>query len=79
MLRKEEKVVRKLFVLYDGRARSGSVEDATVMDTAESVKEIREMQRDFPCLHPRDSVWYECDDDGKTLTNRKMRTDLDEK
>ena len=70
----------KMFVLYDGRARAGViVDDITIFDTAESVAEIVKLQKDFPCLHPKDTLWYEYDVIDNCLKNGKARYDLDEK
>ncbi len=66
---------RKMFILYDGRARfSGETDDATVLDTADNEKEARSCRGDWP----EDSIWCEYDvaADGKTLTNEQFRFDI---
>ncbi len=66
-----------MFILYDGRAKlpvEGSTDDATVLDTADSESEARHEGRTTWKNH--DAIWYEYDDDGKTLTNPRQRWDL---
>jgi hypothetical protein len=73
-------MMTKTFILYDGRARTtGDTEEATVLDTAESEDEIRQLQSDYPHQHPTDSIWYEYELHGNRLANGKPRPDLDEK
>lgn len=71
--------MKKQYVLYDGRARCGDPDDATVCDTAESESEVRE-QSDFTHENFPDSVWYEydCDQEGN-LSDGKIRLDLSPK
>ena len=52
--------MRKLFILYDGRAKSGDPDEASVMDTARTEGEARKSSktnwRDY------DVIWYEYDE-----------------
>lgn len=63
----------KLFVLYDGRARFGDTEDASIMTTAESEGEAIGESQDWEDV---DGIWYEYDVKGKTLVNETMRPDI---
>lgn len=67
----------KMFLLYDGRAKSGETEDATVMDTAHSEEEARQSGEKNWAGH--DAIWYECDVDdagaGNPI-NEKPRWDI---
>lgn len=65
--------MKKLFVLYDARAKFGDTDDACVYVTASSEKEAREDGKDSSW---QDGIWYEYDCDGDTLVNEKMRPDL---
>jgi hypothetical protein len=71
--------MEKLFILYDGRAKTGDTDKASVFVTAGSEAEAR-----HDGLHvwsEYDAVWYQYDcepaEDGLgTLTNEIMRPDL---
>lgn len=72
----------KLFVLYDARARNtkrGELINADVepivFDTADDEREARSLRGEYPS----DSVWaeYDIEPDGKTLTNEKLRLDIE--
>ncbi len=64
----------KLFLLYDGRAKMGEPEDATVMDTAHSEEEARRSgEQDWV---EYDAIWYEDDVDGDRLINEEARWDI---
>ena len=77
----ERKGREKLFVLYDARARNtkpgelinGDIEP-TVFDTAGDEREARSLRGEYPS----DSIWaeYDIEADGKTLTNEKLRWDI---
>lgn len=65
----------KQFILYDGRAKFGDTDDASIMDTAESEKEARKAGNSL--WKGYDALWceYECLD-GKTLINEVKRYDI---
>ena len=46
---------KRMFVLFDGRARSGDTDDAAVLDTADSEAGAKSCKGDWP----KDSIWYE--------------------
>ncbi len=66
---------RKVFVLYDGRAKYGPTDDASVYCVAGSereAKEIGEEDEDFD-----DGIWAECDLNEKgEAVNERLRWDL---
>lgn len=47
----------KMFILFDGRAKSGDTDRAAVMDTAETVHEAWSASRQ--CWEDVDAIWYE--------------------
>ena len=66
---------KKVFALFDGRAKCGCSDDATQMDAEESEAEARRcgemMWKGY------DAVWYEYDvDERGYLVNERMRTDI---
>jgi hypothetical protein len=63
-----EEPKRKLFILYDARAGSGDTDDASVLDTANSKREMKRISRDH---WGENVVWYEYDIDGKMLINKR--------
>jgi hypothetical protein len=66
-------MAEKLFVLYDGRAKSGDTDDATVIVTepsANATKKDAFLKKDY------DGIWYEYDVVNGELTNEKARWDL---
>jgi len=66
----------KMFLLYDGRARAGDTDDASVLDTAHSEVEIKAWRKSHKEMYGDDVVWAEYDDDKGTLINEKIRYDL---
>jgi hypothetical protein len=64
--------MKKIFVLYDGRAKDGDPDSAEVMGTAHSEQEALKASR----TAQHDAVWYEYDVDGNRLLNGKPRLDL---
>ena len=60
----------KMFVLYDGRAKSGNLDRASILDTTHSEEEARNT------VGFGDAVWYEFDMVGDNLLNPKIRLDL---
>jgi len=69
-----EESVKKRFVLYDGRAKSGDADDASVFIVASSEEEARDDGEDYD---EQDAIWYEYDvDDDGNLTNPIPRWDL---
>ena len=56
------------FILFDGRARMGDTDDATIFATAETEEECRELNGDFG----DDAIWYEVGENGEM----DMREDL---
>lgn len=69
--------MKKIFILYDGRGKSGDTSEASIYDVAESEKEVQEINNDYNFFS--DSIWYEYDDDKGTLINEKARWDLSPK
>ena len=67
---------KKIFILYDGRAKSGDTDDASVMDTADSVNEAWASSRQ--CWRDIDAIWYEnvFDDKGEVATEVGPRWDI---
>lgn len=72
----------KLFVLYDGRAKSGDTDEAAIYITAASEEEAREDGKDSSWT---DGIWYEYDVEKDTdpesvfdgqVTNERPRYDL---
>jgi hypothetical protein len=65
-----------MFLLYDGRAKTGNTDNALVMVCARSEEEVREDSKTFSGY---DAIWfeYDTDADGKTLINEKARPDLE--
>ena len=70
------KTGRKIFILYDGRAKSGNTDDASVMDVADSVNEAWQSTRQ--CWRDIDAIWYENEFelDGKTAVEVGPRWDI---
>jgi signal transduction histidine kinase len=63
----------KLFILYDGRAKSGDTDNAAVLCTARSEAEAIDDSCDFEDV---DGIWFEYDVEGRTLVNEKKRLDI---
>ena len=64
----------KLFVLYDGRAKTLPADDACVYVTASSEAEARRDGKDSAW---QDGIWYEYDvNENDELINQKVRWDL---
>jgi hypothetical protein len=63
----------KCFVLYDGRAKSGDTDDASVLITAHSEQEARKDGREWSGY---DAIWYEYDVVKGVATNEKARWDI---
>lgn len=74
---KDGKIVGKLFILYDGRAKTGGYDAASVYVTAPSLGEAVKWGAD-ESFH--DGIWYEWDEWGEdgeiTLINPVARWDL---
>jgi hypothetical protein len=74
--------VKKMFILYDGRARCGNLDEAGIFTSWEPPTQydlphaptMRREAREFGL----DSIWFEYDiaADNKTLINPRMRKDL---
>ena len=64
----------KQFILYDGRAKTGGTDTATVIDTASSEQEAERSGKADWAGH--DAIWYEYDLNGDKATNEKARWDL---
>lgn len=58
----------KIFIIYDGRARLGDEDDASVLDTAYTLREARKAKMNFP----NDSVIFECDIINNVCQNGRM-------
>ena len=65
--------MKKLFILYDGRAKTSSTDDASVYVTATSE---REAQLDGQDPMWQDGLWYEYDCISRELRNGKPRWDI---
>ena len=65
-----------IFLLFDGRAMAGDTDDATVMDTADSVKEAWAASRQ--CWRNVCAIWYEYkfDDKGEVAVEVGRRWDI---
>lgn len=65
-----------IFILYDGRAKYGDTDDATVLDTANSVHEAQRASRQ--CWKRVDAIWYEnkFDEKGEVATEVGPRPDI---
>lgn len=63
----------KVFVLFDGRAKLGDTDDATVLVTADSEEEARKDGRHWAGY---DAIWYEYDVVKGVATNEKARWDI---
>lgn len=66
----------KIFILYDGRAKSGDTDDSDVMDMATSEKQAR--KEGLGTWKGYDAIWYEYEVKGrsKKLVNGIPRFDL---
>lgn len=64
----------KLFILFDGRARSGDTDDAAVITTADTEEEAEADSR-YP-WNGYSAVWFEYDIVGSDLVNERMRDDI---
>lgn len=67
---------KKLFVLYDGRAKFMDTDAASIMDTAdteaEAIKESKETWEGYDC------IWFKYDiDEEGALVNEKKREDIE--
>ena len=60
------------FVIYDARALSGDTDDAVVMDTADSIEEVRKLKD----MHPADCAVYEYDLVGNMMENETLLGEL---
>ena len=66
---------RKVFILYDGRAKYGPTDDASVYLTAQSEQEARRDGEEYPDFD--DGIWAEYDFNEKgEAVNEKLRWDL---
>jgi hypothetical protein len=63
-----------MFVLYDGRAKTGDTDDASVLDTADTEAEARCAGR--TAWQDYDAIWYEYEQRGDRLMAGKARWDL---
>lgn len=65
----------KRFICFDGRAKNGNTERASVLVSANNETEAREDDHSFRGI---DRIWYEYDYDPKTreATNERPRRDL---
>jgi len=64
----------KKFILFDGRAKSGDTDDASVMDTADSEQEARRNGARF--WSGADAVWFEHDFVNGEAINERIRPDI---
>lgn len=68
-------MAKSLFVLYDGRARTGTPpEECSVFDTAYTEEQAREFGDTL--WYNYDAVWFEYDRDDDMLKNGRIRRDL---
>jgi len=67
--------MRKVFVLYDGRAKHGPTDDASIYVTAQSEREARRDAKEFPDFD--DGIWaeYDLNEQGEAV-NERLRWDL---
>jgi hypothetical protein len=63
-----------MFILYDGRARRGDPEEASVLDTAATEDEAR--REGATTWAGYDAVWFEYVKKDNALTMPKMRMDI---
>lgn len=64
----------KFFILYDGRAKFGSTDDASVLVVASSEKEAQ--AEGETTWDGYDAIWFEYDDNNGQLSNETARWDL---
>lgn len=66
----------KIYILFDGRAKSGDSDDGAVLDTASSVNEAWQASRQ--CWRDVDAIWYEnvFDEKGEVATEVGPRPDI---
>ena len=65
----------KLFVLYDGRAKGGDTDEASVYVSAVTEAEARRDGKHYKNF--QDGIWYQYDSDEKgNLSNERPRWDL---
>jgi hypothetical protein len=68
-------MAKQMFVLYDGRAKSGNDEDADVMDTADT--EIQARKRGAKSWKGHDGIWFQYRlDDQENLLEGRPRWDI---
>lgn len=67
-------MIKKLFILYDARARDGDTSKASVVSTAKSEREARREGENLwnGCCH----IWYQYRSNKGSLTDEKMRKDI---
>lgn len=68
-----ESSVEKKYILYDGRAVGGNPDRASILDMADDIEEIAEVNKD---RRGESGVWYEYDIQGDDLVNPVERMDL---
>lgn len=68
-----QKFSGKCFILYDGRAKSGDTDDASVLVTAHSEREARHDSQNWSGY---DAIWYEYDVRDGRVINEKVRWDI---
>lgn len=70
----EKHMSKKFFVLYDGRARTGSPDGCAAFDTATSEPLAHQKSRQWKDY---DAIWYEYDVQGENdMTNERARPDI---
>jgi hypothetical protein len=72
--RAQEARPKKVFILYDGRAKYGDTDDAAVLCTAGSEREARHDSR--TTFSRIDGIWYEYDLVNNEAVNEQVRWDL---
>ena len=67
-------MAKKTFILYDGRAKDGNTDDASVLVVASSEEEAQEQGE--TTWEGYDAIWFEYDNIKGWLKNEKARWDL---
>lgn len=63
-----------MFLLFDGRAKTGDTDDASLLDTADTEEAVAVANESW---RGHDCVWFQFDHDGcGNLSNPRQRNDL---